>query len=157
MKTKNNTTDMLFVLGLFVTMFIAMVSIVIIGANVYSKVAKTMDDNFSLTTAVSYIAEKARQNDEDALMHIGEIENQSALVLVDNNMYTYIYYYDGYIREILATKDLQFPLFSGQKIVVASDLKLEQKDNSFIITVYNEDNFEEIVITPISEKENNYE
>ncbi|MGL5259386.1 MAG: DUF4860 domain-containing protein [Lachnospiraceae bacterium] len=157
MKNKKNTTDMLFVLGLFLTMFIAMVSIVVIGANVYSKVAKNMDDNFSLSTAVSYIAEKSRQSDEYSSIHISEIEGVEALVLIENDMYTYIYFYEGYLREIFTVEELEPTLYSGQKIVAATDFKISQKDESFLISIYNNEDLKEIIITPVSEKEGTYE
>ena len=56
-------TDFLFTLLLFLLFAVSALGLILTGAGVYERTVNSMEDNFEERTALSYVAEKLRQND----------------------------------------------------------------------------------------------
>ena len=116
--------DTVFVLAL-ITLFAATAFIlVLIGAKQYRHVTDTMNENYEDRTASSYLTEKIRQNDTSDAISVVTLEGVNALSIKteeDGIVYlTYIYYYEGALRELVVTENSVFTLASGQEIMSAS-------------------------------------
>lgn len=125
-----NKIDSIFVIALFTVFAITSFLLIFIGAKQYQHTANAMDSNYESRTISSYLTEKVRQHDCASAIYLCELEGTTALALEsleDATSYvTYIYYYDGAIREIIATEHSVFSLSSGQAIVATDGFYAEQ-------------------------------
>ncbi len=112
--------DTVFVAALFVLFAMTACLLVLIGARQYKATARTMNENYEVRTASSYLTEKVRQNDSAAGISIVEFAGGYALAIADDTdsgYTTYIYYYDGYLRELFVGENAVYTPDSGQEIV----------------------------------------
>lgn len=134
-KEKRHMVDFLFVLTLFFVFAISTLLLVIIGANVYKKTVDDMTMNYNSRTAYAYLTEKIRQNDREDAIEIGTFERNPAIILVeeiDGILYqTYLYLYDGSIRELFSRMDENLGPEAGQIIMPALDFTAKEIERGF--------------------------
>ena len=104
---KKHIVDILFVLALFLVFTLSTLTLVLFGANIYQNTVNSMEDNYNARTVCSYISGKFRSNDSAGDISIGSIDGQPSLILNqeinDASYSTYIYEYDGYLRELFVS------------------------------------------------------
>lgn len=142
--------DTVFVLAL-ITLFAATAFIlVLIGAKQYRYVTDVMNENYKSRTTSSYLAEKIRQNDSKDTITISDLEGVPALTLTtseeDIQYITYIYFYDGALRELVVTSNSVFTLASGQKIMEMQDFVPEFSNDSLLRVTVTDDNGEQQIL-----------
>ncbi len=140
MKTNNqHSIDFAFVLLLFCLLTMCSLTIVYIGSQVYSATVKTMEDHYSMTTANDYILEKTRQNLAKDQIEVRTIDDIDVLCLHETNdqsLYTtYIYVYQGQLRELLIPDHIAFAKENGEAIMAAQDLQLNIQNEMLVITL----------------------
>jgi hypothetical protein len=136
--------DTIFVLALFTIFAATTFIVVLIGARQYQVTADNMDYNYQVRTVSSYLEEKVRQNDTLGQIAIGSISGTEALVLSstegENTYHTYIYCYDGYLRELLIMEGASVGPESGQKIMELSDFSVSNVSANLLkVTFTNEE------------------
>ena len=102
-----------------------------------------MNDNYEVRTATSYLTEKIRQHDTGygistvTIDEENEIEAIALTEVIDSGTYTtYIYYYDGYLRELFVSSDAVYTAESGQPIVEIGNLSInDSTTNSVSLTL----------------------
>ena len=141
-RTENrHMVDVLFVLTLFFVFALSSLTLVILGANVYRSTVNHMSQNFTDRTTYAYITQKIRQSDEtSSTISISEFGDSDCIVIstaVRDTLYnTYLYEYDGYLRELLCRADLDLDPSSGAKISELTDMVIENKsDGLYEITL----------------------
>lgn len=140
--------DVLFVLALFGIFAASALMLVTLGANVYKQTVSHMDGNYTERTAYAYITEKIRQNNSEGAISIAELEGTPALVftttLEETEYCTYLYYYDGYLKELSLRKDIfagSNLLSAGQDIIPLSSFSIELAESNLIkLRICTEDN-----------------
>lgn len=140
MKRNNqHSIDFVFVLLLFCLLSMCSLAVVYIGSQVYRSTVKTMENHYSMTTANDYILEKTRQNLAYQQIEIQTIDDIDVLCLheiYDQNQYTtYIYVYQGQLRELLISHDITFQKENGEAIMKADKMTLNIKDQLLSITL----------------------
>ena len=137
-RTKNkHIIDAVFVICLALLFVLSALSVIAIGADIYQKNVSAMDSNNNRRIASAYITEKVRQADVNGAVFARDVFNKKALVLqeeINGQLYnTYIYEYDGTLRELFARDDLgTFYPQSGQKIMNISAFDIEQVSDSIL-------------------------
>ena len=137
-RTKNkHIIDAVFVICLALLFVLSALSVIAIGADIYKKNVSAMDSNNNRRIASAYITEKVRQADVNGAVFAKDVFNKKALVLqeeINGQLYnTYIYEYDGTLRELFARDDLvTFYPQSGQKIMNISAFDIEQVSDSIL-------------------------
>lgn len=125
--------DFVFVLALITLFAATSLSLVFIGAKQYRNVTNQMNENFDKRTTSSYLAEKIHQNDQLDCITITKIDSVTALCISETaentTLTTYIYCYDGYLRELVVTDTSVFSLDSGEKLLAMKD---------FTAVIYND-------------------
>ena len=120
--------DTVFVAALFTVFAATSFLVVLIGAKQYQKTADTMNYNYEVRTATSYITEKIRQSDSSCDIQIAQLSDVTVLALstIENgkNYITYIYSYEGWLRELFISESTVFSPSAGQKIVEVSDFSV---------------------------------
>lgn len=137
MRNRPFPLDLIFILSLFLLFTITAVTTVLTGMKVYRHTADAMKQNYETRTFSSYLTEKVRQNDVDDGISVfsfsgSEEKNQitEALCLTsyvgDQTYNTYLYLYDGYLRELTVSSDItELSGTAGQPILPA---------RSFVVT-----------------------
>mgnify|MGYP004650273813 FL=1 len=136
--------DSFIVLLLFFLFATTAFVLIIIGIKQYKLTVDTMNTNYEVRTATSYLTEKIRQHDTGLGITTTTLDNTPALMLsedIDSNTYiTYIYYYDGYLRELFLSSDAVFSVESGQPIIEIGGLDIaEVTVNSISISLTTTD------------------
>lgn len=129
-----------FILALF-TMFAATAFLVVlIGAKQYQSTADSMNKNYEIRTAASYLEEKARSNDNSGSIYVTELMGLPALAFQnvedDITYITYIYYYDNYLRELFVSDSSVYSLESGQEIIEINGFDVEIIKPDLICATY---------------------
>ncbi len=156
-QTGRHTVDIIFILALFGAFIVSALLIVVLGARVYQTTVNQSGQNFASRTALAYVTEKIRQHDEDGSVSIAEVEGQPVLRLAQSygntSYYTYLYYDDGYLKEITVEDFYQLSLQDGEKILAVSDFEMKKLNDalysfkitdtygetiSFFVSVYSE-------------------
>lgn len=135
-RTGSRRIDSIFVMILFFLFALTAFVLVMVGVRQYQSTADSMNYNYEVRTATSYLREKVRQNDSHAAISIDNIEDTDVLALKSevNGIvyYTYIYYYDGYLRELYVQDGSSYSLSTGQQIIELSGFDLSEATNRLI-------------------------
>jgi len=126
--------DIIFTLALFCVFAASALLVVLIGANVYQNTTSSMSDNFDTRTSITYISTKIRQSDALDSVYMTEFDGVPALILsqeIEGDLYhTWIYHYDGELREIFAAADANVSPENGQTIMSVPSLTMEPLDHN---------------------------
>lgn len=135
-RSSTHKLDTLFVVSLFTLFGITALVLVLIGVKQYKSTASSMNHNYETRTAASYLIEKIRQSDKDASVSVTDFYDTKALTIAsrsnDSTYYTYIYFYDGYLRELFTTEHAVYTPEAGQEIVSVSNLSLDVLSGNLI-------------------------
>ena len=116
-KTPEHTIDRVFLLALLALFAATAFLVVSIGAKQYHSIADSMTANYETRTVSSYLEEKMNQND-------------------DTIYTTYIYCYDGYLREITVSDGTTVLPGDGQKIIETKALAIDMvSSNLYCFTI----------------------
>ena len=109
---KKHVIDFLFPLAVFFVLAASSVAIVVLASG---------------RTALAYVTEKMHQNDENGAIADGTFDGENALVIrqrYDEKDYvTYLYAYDGYLRELFIRDGTEAKASDGRKILATKDFR----------------------------------
>jgi aspartate 1-decarboxylase len=133
MKTYNRSNrhliDFAFILLLLAVFFAGSVSLVIMGASQYKKTVNVMNQHAESRTYAAYLSEKINQNDKNHTITYAKVANEPALSFLQEvngaSYSTYIYVYEGYLREITTNTGRAFSPQDGQCVIAASSMNIE--------------------------------
>lgn len=147
-KENKHSISILSNLFLFFVFTFVGICVVLVGAKVYQSVTENMEENYAGRTALAYTAEKIRQHDTADAISLSMVENVPALCLnqhiKDSDYATYIYYYDGYLREAFVKADADVTLLQGSPIVKLPGFIIEKTDNNMYQLTATEHSGDEI-------------
>lgn len=136
---RSHTIDSLFVVFLFAVFIFLALIIIGSGAAAYKKTAAQMEDRFDRQTCISYITAKIRSNNEADKISVVDFNGVNALCISDDfgeGVYnTYIYLYDGVIRELFCSAEVSLGLDAGSALTSASGLNFSYSDGLYEITL----------------------
>lgn len=136
LKSGGHIIDIVFTLALLFVFAASALLVVLIGANVYKSTASSMNENFDMRTSITYISTKMHQNDTAGGVFVAKLDDVDALVLeqsFDEQVYqTWIYHYNGELREIFTEKGNTMHVSDGQAIMSVPVLKIEQTDDGML-------------------------
>ncbi len=139
---RKHVIDILYTAALFFLITVTEFMVILLAEDIYSDTAAIASDNYESRTALSYITEKIRQNDENGSVSLGTFDGQESLILAqeygNQTCYTYIYEMDDALYELFAKADANVSAADGTKIMEVSDLQMEQRaDGLFCISCRN--------------------
>lgn len=139
--------DTVFLVFLFTLFAVTSFLLVFIGAKQYRITADAMDENYELRTAASYLREKLHQHDADNDISVTVLSGADALALgtqADGRTYTtYIYYWDGALRELFVGEDAVYTPESGQEIIELNGFSAELVHTGLIRVTLTDTNGQE--------------
>ena len=127
------------------------IGIVMLGGSVYRYVMRGANDNDQIRTTFSYIANQVRRADTDGGVTVGQWGGQEALVLEQNYggyaYVTYLYHYDGALRELFVEKGTDLDPEAGLPIVWIEEIGFQEGEAGLItVKAYFEDGREESML-----------
>lgn len=138
-----HSADTFFVLILFAVFVLMALFVSASGALAYKNSAAQMEERFNKQTCISYITAKIRSNNEEGKLSVVDFNGREALCISDNfggTAYnTYIYQYDGMIRELFCNAEITLDPSVGSALTKASRLDFEKEGSLYKITVTDED------------------
>ena len=138
-KQPGHSIDLVFSLVLFLLFSITGIGVVLIGSQVYSSCAAQLEETYTSRTALSYVSEKVRQADVSGAVELVNPSGfpENALVIhetVDGGSYnTFIYFYDGALRELLVKEGTEITPQQGTAIVSLRSFTIEKRGTNFYI------------------------
>lgn len=104
--------------------------VLLFGARVYESVLNQSAEAYTSRTLLTYITEKIRHSDSEGNVAVRETNGISALVLeseqADEKIRTYIYEYEGSVRELTVTSAAKWNPEDGDAIFRVSDFEAEE-------------------------------
>ncbi|MEG0806436.1 MAG: DUF4860 domain-containing protein [Lachnospiraceae bacterium] len=136
-RTEEHSIDSLFVLLLFGIYGALIVILLLLGAGKYKDLVKKNNESYNQRIGVSYIAAKVRHNDTEGGVDVGGfshkkdgIETLHLYQSIDREVYdTRIYYYKGYIRELLTLPGVEAAPEDGNPIMQAKALEFSKEEH----------------------------
>ena len=155
-KRRKHSIDVVFALALFCTFAVSVLMVLMMGASSYRSVTDSMNENYEDRTGTGYIAEKIRHSDSRGGIAAGQFDGNDALLLTQNidgtDYITYIYYYDGYIRELLTENGSGMTAEAGEKVLEALGFEVETAENGMfkITCTMNDGSAPYVLVSPRS-------
>ena len=131
---RKTRAENLLVLALFGVFAACVLSVLLTGAGVYRRLTERDDAACDRRTALQYVAAKMRQADREGAVAAGRFAELDALILTEEigeEAYeTWVYCYDGYLRELFAERGADLAPEDGEKVLAADGFQvcLERED-----------------------------
>ncbi|MHC1724016.1 MAG: DUF4860 domain-containing protein [Aminipila sp.] len=133
---KRQSVQFLFTMVLLFSLGISALFTILFGARIYENIGDRMNENFSSTTALSYISNKVKQNDKAGMISVENLEGVQTLKLVevyDEEVYnTLIYCRDGKLKELYCKADSGLTLDDGIDIMELQGMSFEMIDQNLL-------------------------
>ncbi|WP_312647971.1 DUF4860 domain-containing protein [Aminipila sp.] len=133
---KGQSVQFLFTMVLLFSLGISALFTILFGARIYDNIGERMNENFSSTTALSYISNKVKQNDKAGMIVVEQLEGVSTLKLVeayDGEVYnTFIYCKGGKLKELFCKDGSGLTLNDGIDIMELQGMSFERIDDNLL-------------------------
>ncbi len=128
---KGRMAGALFTLLLFLVFVLSALFLVLIGGRVYENINARTEDTYREDVALSYIANKVRQGDEEGAVSLKEVSGITVLELkqnINDTVYvTDIYYQDGKLWELFTDEKSGLSVGDGNEILSCSPVSMEME------------------------------
>nr|WP_315023095.1 DUF4860 domain-containing protein [uncultured Aminipila sp.] len=152
---KGQSVQFLFTMVLLFSLGISALFTILFGAGIYENIGDRMNENFSSTTALSYISNKVKQNDKAGMISVEKLEGVPALKLVevyDEEVYnTLIYCRDGKLKELFCRDDSGLTLDDGIDIMELQGMSFQMINENLLKVETLGDNTNYILLSLRSE------
>ena len=141
---RKHVIDFLFPLALFFVLAASSVALVVLVSGIYSRQIRESENSFSSHTVLSYVTEKLHQADASGSVTTGIFDGQDAIVIrqsySEQTYMTYLYEYDGYLRELFIQDGVDAKASDGRKILASDSFSFEEtQDGLFHLYCTNKD------------------
>lgn len=133
--------DLVFPIALLFVFATSSLVVLVLAANIYSSTTNQIQTNDQNRTSLSYISQKMRQNDMGGDISIEKVDDIDCLTIrssLNGNSYiTYIYEYEGVLKELFVNADVRISLKNGKDIMTIDSLSMYEIDDglfSFLST-----------------------
>lgn len=131
-KSSQHTIDFLFSIALFFVFSATALVVLLLSANIYKDIVTDSENNFETGTALSYIAEKIHQSDENGArsIYLSEFDGYEALAISQEydalTYITYIYEHNGELKECFIRDGSSVSASAGTTIMQVGELHFTQ-------------------------------
>lgn len=130
---RKHVIDFLFPLALLFVLAASSVALVVLASGSYSRQIRTSEASFTSRTALSYVTEKLHQADTSDSITAGTLDGQDAIIIrqeYSGQAYvTYLYAYEGYLRELFMKEGVSASAADGRKILATDGFSFEESQN----------------------------
>lgn len=133
MNSKNHSLGSLFIIALLLLLLLCAAAVIVLGLQAYQKSSEGYAENFNARTSLMYLTQKLHQHDESGTVRITQMGDSDALLFSDTAgdfvICTYIYVYNGSLRELCVLDSVTPTPADGWELMKASDLSLSVVDD----------------------------
>lgn len=133
---RKHVIDFLFPLALFFVLTATSVALVVLASGTYSRQVQDSEDSFASRTALSYVMEKIHLADEYGAVYAGTFDGQDAIVIrqtySEQTYVTYLYEYDGYLRELFIQDGVDAKASDGRRILASDCFSFDETQDGQI-------------------------
>lgn len=109
--------------------------VLLTSASLYQRLVDRGEETYTCRTALQYLTTRVRQAETVTL---GDLDGCEALILeetIDAETYTtWVYCYEGWLRELYAVPGAALPPQAGEAIVAAEEFALHREGNLLTVT-----------------------
>ncbi len=137
----HHASSMLFLLLLFASLVLTGELLICMGTGVYGEILSSMNHSSNVRTASAYIRQKLRQGQDQGALRVDVLDGCDAIVLQqylgDDFYETYLYCYDGELRELMIRKGTgdSFAADSGTAIASMDAMSIEKNPKTNILSI----------------------
>ena len=141
-KKRSSYIQIVCALSLFLLFSVCSLFLVTIGANNYKGILGETDKSFNTNASLHYVTNKLHSYDKRNGVSIERINGVQIFALnedlSESGYHTLIYYYDGYLYELLKQKQQPFVIGNGTKILPVENFSVKKLTNNLVqITATN--------------------
>lgn len=133
-KTKKHSMDSLFTFLLLLVFALFTLMLAAMGSAIYRNGMKHLNENYTSRTAIAYLSEKIRQHDAAGDIFLTEVEEIPSIgfrdVIEEDSFITYVYYYDGALRELFVHQGTAPLAAMGNSIVELEAFEIRELDGT---------------------------
>ena len=133
-RNDGQTMSVLFTMLLFLVFIMCALFTVLAGSKVYENISSRMDQTYTGSVALQYVANKVRQGDADKAVAVRTEDGQPVLEIRESieggDYITWIYYYEGSIQELFTYEDSGL----GLEILECDGLTITQEGQLLHVT-----------------------
>lgn len=134
LKRQKSIVDVIFMITVFGVFMLSALFVVLFGAKIYKRTAHDMSVNFNSRTALAYVTEKMHQHDRRGGVEVTIDDGKPVLKLtqfINSDEYcTYLYEYDGYLKELTAKGDVGLVKNAGKNIIKLTSFTASKETDS---------------------------
>ncbi len=142
-KTTKHHIEILFPVILFSIFALAAITVILFAARIYKHGVDEAARNYSARTSYAYVSEKIRRSDAGGVIGTESFNGEEVLSISDpehDDYVTYIYLYDGSLRELYMRRDAEVLPETGTEILPLSAFSAEDLGSGLIrLTCTGED------------------
>ena len=116
--------DLLFPVALFFVFALSALTVLLIAARIYQSTTEHSSLHDTSRTSLSYISEKLHQSDEAGSVSLGTFDGCT--------YYTYIYSYEGQLRELFVKAGVNASASSGMAILEVQDFSMKELSDGLL-------------------------
>ena len=139
---RKHVIDVIFPIAVFFVFAASALAVLMLSSKVYDTTSTTASDNYSSRTAFAYVSEKLRQHDSAGEISAKVIDGSDYLVLKEDGISTYIYLYDGKLKELRVRDGADVTFASGTDIASAKAFSVACEGTLYFIDITTEDGTE---------------
>ena len=146
-KERKHTIDFIFPLAVLFVFAVSAFTVLLLSAHVYADQTARTQSDYQAATPLSYIREKVRQNDQNRAISVGTLDGVDCLILQSEDTYTYIYAYEGTLKELYIRDGVEAHTKDGKDILEIKDFQIQElSDGLLSISCQSSDGTEQSVI-----------
>lgn len=130
--SKKHSIDLLFPITLFLVLTVSAFVLLSLSANIYKSTTERSYRNHQSRIALSYVSEKIHQSEHNGWIQIGSFEECDTLMIrqsfQEETYYTYLYFYDGALRELFFKDGTAVSPTDGKAILNLADVSMKMAD-----------------------------
>lgn len=126
---KKHVIDFLFPVALFFVFTVSALTVILLASNIYRSTTEHSSLNYTAATSLSYITEKIHQNNHGGI-YPSTFDSCDALVIEstynDSDYLTYIYEYEGELKELFIRKGVPAKAADGTAILPIESFSVKE-------------------------------
>lgn len=137
MGKKTHMIDFIFPVVLLFVFAVSALVVTLFAAEVYQSTVEDSSRSSTARTSLAYVTEKIHAGDSLGNLEITEFDGCDAIRITDEidgeSYVTYIYFFNGELRELFVKSEKGFTAESGTGILKIKDFKIEKKSDNIIL------------------------
>lgn len=134
--SKSHRIDALFPITLFLVLTLFAFMVIVLASKIYENTTENSHRNHQARIALSYISEKIHQADDECSISVESFDSLDALTFYQTykgvGYYTYIYYYEGSLREIFSREGTSLSLSDGKAVLALQNFSMKKADENLL-------------------------